>query len=172
MGCDIHTYIEYEAYPDSDRHAWWCMGGRYNPGRDYLMFDIMAGVRGSDHTLFEPRGLPDNIGWEVTDEAYLRISDEYANQEGYCSEQQARQWSTGAYAERLIERDGKPVLVSHPDWHSHSWLTADELAQCLGQYTLVSEYGPYDVGWDAILATMRAFEDRGVRSRLVFWFDN
>jgi hypothetical protein len=66
----------------------------------------------------------------------------------------------------------KDHLKEDGDLHSHSWLTHDELAQCLAEYTLKAEWGPYSVVWDAILAAMRAFQERGQPTRLVFAFDN
>jgi hypothetical protein len=58
------------------------------------------------------------------------------------------------------------------DLHGHSWLTADEYAHCLGTRMLTNEWGPPDVGWDVLLVSMKAFEERGIKTRLIFAFDN
>lgn len=182
MGADIHTFIEYSDFThgDSDHIKpelrgtpyWSCFGGGYNPGRDYGMFGILAGVRTSDHQLFEPRGLPEGmLSWQVDDYMHIRISDELADQEGYCSLEQAKRWS--GYGSVIEERDGKPYRVTNPDLHSHSWLTSAELRQVIARYCFETPYGDYSVGWDAILAAMEAIEKRpGCQTRLIFVFDN
>ncbi len=51
MGCDIHVFIEYSRKPELEkstgRRFWDNFGARFNPGRDYLMFALLAGVRGT-----------------------------------------------------------------------------------------------------------------------------
>lgn len=174
MGCDIHCYIEYSNWTDREGEPYWqCFGGRYNPGRDYTMFDILAGVRGEEHTLFEPRGIPKGkLSYEVEGDLYCYVNDEYAGQDGYVSTENAEAWARHG-SELINDADGKITRVEHPDWHSHSWLTCDEVAQVIARYITDtgSDY-PYAIGWDAILAAMRAFEERDCKTRLVFWFDN
>src|SRR3990167_10061920 len=62
MGADIHCYVEYK-YPHS-HESWTSFGKGINPGRHYLLFERMAGVRGSpDHAIVQPRGIPDDLGY-------------------------------------------------------------------------------------------------------------
>jgi hypothetical protein len=62
--------------------------------------------------------------------------------------------------------------VDDEDLHSHSWLTADEFAQCYTTRMLNSEYGPPGVPWEVLMVTLMAFKERGLQSRIVFAFDN
>lgn len=140
MGCDIHVWLEYSTFNHGDHAAteyrgkpyWRAMTDCFNPGRDYLMFGIMAAVRAEEYAIFHPRGLPEGLS--------------------YTAKESVEKWGD--------------------DLHSESWLTTDELAQCLGEYFVRAQHGPYDVEWDAIHAAMRAFEERGAKARLVFGFDN
>ena len=171
MGCDIHCYIEYAHPGQQDEELYWNnFGGRINPGRDYDMFEIIAGVRGNMDQLFAPKGLPEGmLGWMTDFDAHMMINDELAmrGSENYVTLQQAESWG-GV----IRNSDDKPCKVSHPDWHNHSWLTYDELAQAIAHYILNKTEWPYSVEWDAILAVMRAFKERDISTRLVFWFDN
>lgn len=65
MGCDVHVMIEYSELQNSDGSLRWSgMGGIWNPGRDYAMFEILAGVRGDDDkAIFPPRGLPSDMSY-------------------------------------------------------------------------------------------------------------
>lgn len=171
MGCDIHAYIEYSTF---DSHStgkpyWKCF--IQNAGtRDYDMFEIMAGVRGNDNQLFEQRGLPDDLGHELTDASRIRIRDDDDpddNDGRTCTFAQADSWGGEIY----YDTAGKARAVDDPDAHSHSWLTREEFAQCIAKYML--DVGQlYAVEWDVLLAVMTAFEERGAKTRLVFWFDN
>jgi hypothetical protein len=138
MGCDIHTFIEYSTFTDKNGEAYWqCMGGRYNPGRDYTMFGIMAGVRDDSEQMFEPRGLPDGkLSYQVEDYVRMRIADEGSEpSDDEVTLEQARSWTTGHYGETITnDAQGKPRWVTNPDLHSHSWLTLDEYRQVLNRY--------------------------------------
>ena len=143
MGCDIHLAIEYSYFNDRDGTPYWVgFGGRINPGRDYLMFNAMAGVRGDSITQFEPRGKP-------------------AGHISYTAENML-----SPYNEEMDEH------VDDTDLHSLSWLTDDEYAQCYAVRMLSSEYGPPGVPWEVLLVTLNAFKERGLQCRVVFAFDN
>jgi hypothetical protein len=135
MGCDIHMWLEYSPYATNDGEpSWYSFTENYNPGRDYHMFSIMAGVRTDDDSeqLYERRGMPKGkMSWTADEQ-----------------------------------------LKADNDLHSHSWLTFDEFAHCMGTRYLTNEWGPPDVGWDVMLITMKAFNDREVPTRILFAFDN
>lgn len=159
MGCDIHCYIEYKR--NGRATGWTSFGGRINPGRDYLLFTKLAGVRDYDKTgaLVEPRGCPEDAGWEATTDNQLFVST--IEGDGNCTPAQAKAWvSCGGCS----YTDSTKTCVTHPDWHTHSWLTPGEFAKAIR--------GTNALEYRAILATMRAFERNGCKARLVFWFDN
>lgn len=172
MGCDIHVYVEH-----SSNGKYWRNLTDNAGSRDYLMFSIMAGVRGDEHKLFDPKGLPEGeLGWATERAHWLSIAPEkypeWKDLDGWTSRDNAERWVASGSSKPQYH-DGILSRVSHPDWHSHSWLTADELAQCLQKYREVSppEWG-LPTEWVAIHAAMQAIESNGERARVVFWFDN
>lgn len=134
MGADIHMFVEYGSYttPDGEQ-AWDCVGGRWNPGRDYHMFAILAGVRGEqDEQIYPLKGVPGGrLSWEA---------DDYLNEDS--------------------------------DLHSHTWLTADEYAQCYAARMLTNERGPPAIGYELIMVLLQALKERDVPCRVCFAFDN
>ena len=49
MGCDIHMMMESTGrclVRRIQKPWWWAFGGVCNPGRDYQLFNRLAGVRG------------------------------------------------------------------------------------------------------------------------------
>lgn len=72
MGCDIHVMIEYAGYvKQCGTTVWRGFGsGHFNPGRDYTMFGVLAGVRDdSVEQIVSLRGLPEDKGYAAC-EAY------------------------------------------------------------------------------------------------------
>lgn len=84
MGCDIHMHIEMQAaggvwtrvedvvpnpyYIASEPQSAWNQPVHYEDwynGRNYEDFAKLAGVRGVDRPIIEPRGLPDDVGWST-----------------------------------------------------------------------------------------------------------
>ena len=62
--------------------------------------------------------------------------------------------------------------VSHPDWHSTSWLTLSEVYASLEHFALPVD--KLNADFRIILSTMKQFEEElgPGRTRLVFWFDS
>lgn len=144
MGCDIHLVIEYSEFEKSDGTPWWSgFGGEFNPGRDYHMFSIMAGVRaeGGDEQLFQPRHLPEGD----------------------------HSWQT---RQMLGHEDDEGNWVEDSDLHSLSWLTGDEYAQCYANRMLNNEYGPPALSYEIILIVLNEFKEHGQSARVIFAFDN
>jgi len=65
MGCDIHAMVERKGSPESTH--WWVNRGDPEIGRNYQLFSILAGVRGSYRPISEPRGLPEDKREECSD---------------------------------------------------------------------------------------------------------
>lgn len=69
IGADIHVYVEVVekhagGYEKNDEYIL-CVAEDVFFGRNYILFGLMAGVRGTK-TLFEPKGLPENISSTVS----------------------------------------------------------------------------------------------------------
>ena len=66
MGCDIHATIEVKKYKEDN---WWQgeVAG-VDIDRSYWLFSILAGVRGAEKPISEPRGIPENASFEYKKE--------------------------------------------------------------------------------------------------------
>lgn len=164
MGCDIHCYIEYKGPYDDRDNRWSPFGGRINPGRNYYMFERMAGVRGDPlNALVPPRGLPEKLAYNSSDDYWLYVSDtaDKSFVEGVATRLDAERWVNTGWA---MYRDTEKKYVSHPDWHSPSWLTCAEFER------VITDIDPThaDEQYWAMLAAMKQLN----HARVVFWFDN
>lgn len=111
--------------------------------RIYGLFGALAGARTDIEPIYPPRGLPQDISFDTLDKY----------------------------------EEGKE------DYHTESWLTFSELKQCM-DYAKIEinkrrvESGYEELpqsflyGYNAIYNYMKAFEDVGFETRIVFWFDN
>ena len=165
MSCDIHLYIEHRPTDPKARYGyeWQGFGGRINPGRDYEIFGLLAGVRGGT-ALVKPRGFPTDASFEARCDNQLYLTDNEVAGERETQKTKAQEWVDRGNSEFLI-RDGKPYAVTHPDWHTHSRLTSKEFEAAIFDHINEEEY------W-AILAAMKSFEKSGHEARVVFWFDS
>lgn len=170
MGCDIHVYPEYRDAKQSREH-WYGFGGRFNPGRDYEMFELLAGVRGKETAaLIEPRGVPENLSWQADDDYWMRVTDDKADsrESNEIAEADAQKYL--GYGS--IQHPTQPKRISSPDWHTASWLTLAEYEAVLGQYVLAHGTEFLSAEYPALAAALRSLESRGLETRIVFWFDN
>lgn len=177
MGCDVHCYLEYRTKnPQSDYQKYWSsFGGRINPGRDYLLFARIAGVRGpKDMAVVQPRGVPSDMGWRAEGDYWMYIVEDEKDlaESGYCLRSKAEEWvkGWGCVYKDYQDEQGRPKWVSHPDWHTHTWLTPDEWEKAITlEEELHEKAGPC---YYAMLAAMRSFEQQEYEARVVLWFDN
>jgi hypothetical protein len=170
MGTDIHCFIEFCA---NDHNYWHSLGEQIIPTRDYEIFDRLAGVR-EEGPLVPLRGMPEDAGYFAKDYNRLEISEiGEADVDWYRTAEEAKEYvdrGDSAYVygrDGRDGRDGKPIAVTHPDWHSHSWVTPDEWETAIqvDQPKAVPEYR-------AMLAAMRELEQMGYQCRVVFWLDD
>lgn len=81
MGCDIHPYLEYyhtEEFTKSPSSVCThCFAYKIDIGRNYTLFNALAGVRGMGDCPVDPRGMPDNpaLSYEVFAAFYEKIVD-------------------------------------------------------------------------------------------------
>lgn len=178
MGCDIHMVMEYRAVLGAEDQTpwWWSFGGVCNPGRDYALFNRLAGVRGPEGgALIPARGLPEAFSSEVQHELLFSIRDKPLADgqavdwdERQVTQAKAAEWIQGDESRRVRVDDRTYVL--HPDYHTHSWLTVGEYAGVLLDLRARGE--TIAPGYWAIQAALATFADRGYEARVVFWFDN
>ncbi|WDA37828.1 hypothetical protein [Sphingobium sp. YC-XJ3] len=183
MGCDIHSYIEYAEFTANDGQPYWKNFTKNNGSRNYVMFGVLAGVRVPEAKLFDPKGMPEGrLGFDTSDDYWDCVAPEsnpeWADSDDWVSLEQAERWVESGYSVGERDENGRLRRVSGPDWHSHSWLNFTEVQQAMDHYlSQSSKFWPNEMNelpaeWLATLAAMKAFEDAGKQTRLVFWFDN
>jgi hypothetical protein len=167
-------YVQYR-YKNSN--YWSGFGGRINPGRNYAMFGILAGVRREFPESFEAKGLPTHeLSYQCNGDLYLYISDD-GKEEGHTTLERALDWNKRYGCKFVNDSNGKPMKVQHPDWHSHSWMNVKELSKAYRTYfkMVKKEYGTGSVPaeYKAVLDVMKSLEKNGdYITKVVFWFDN
>jgi hypothetical protein len=160
MGCDIHAYVEHK---NKNYDHWSALSDELSLGRYYGVFGRIAGVR-CDGCLVEPKGIPEDLSWQAEGNYWLRVNDTYKDDDDYCSTEDAMRWIKNGCRVKL-KADNTIDRVEHPDWHTPTWLTADELEACLVGIEDGAEY-------KAVLAAMKSLEASNRDVRLVLWFDN
>lgn len=172
MDCDIHMYAEVKR----TRNDMWggVLGGRMNPGRNYLLFGRLAGVGTNGPAVVEPRGIPDDTGWGARGDYWLHVSEEAGDADGFCTPESAERYV--GYGSKAVRRtDGTILRVEHPDWHTPTWLLLSEYEQAL-RLTEEDAGGlvwPLDLAeYHAVASALGSMEAQGYETRVVFWFDN
>ena len=173
MGCDIHLHVEVR--PRKWKDDKWFHAAIYGEFSDriYGMFYALADVRGDYEgiTPHEPKGLPENITGLTRRELVLFVDDEFQDEQGYCSKEDAEKWVKEGYSKWY---DNEKRMIIAPDWHSFSWCTADEIEIAINE-VFKDKNGKWmgePVEWYALLKYMRAYEEMDYDVRAVFWFDN
>jgi hypothetical protein len=173
MGCDIHVHLEFA---DKREDSIWWQTLAYqglNWERCYDLFAIMAGVRNYDDVrpVVARRGVPTNLGGGAIRHYYLRANNEYAKdrEPGFITIKEAQKYVDRGYS-KIRDTKGRSVhkddLITHPDWHSASWMTLTELRKV----NLRVKWK--HAGLKATIAAMAALEKMGYATRIIFWFDN
>ncbi len=173
MGCDIHMYVEYNDKKREDAY-WRSFGGRINPGRNYWIFGLISkGVRAEFEESMEDKGLPDELGSYARSDSHLYITDAETDEEGCCSLKRAKEWEANGH--KITYKEGKPIWVAHPDWHSHTWLTVEEYRKVIEIYLEKNQKGDYndpEPAYQALLSAMEKLAEFDNDVRVVIWFDN
>lgn len=172
MGCDIHAYVEVVKTIEGREKEYVSQVAQIRPGRNYIMFGALAGVRVDEVPHINPKGVPVDTD---CDDYWLHVNDQWKDEEGYTDTANADKWVGRGYS---VEHPGnRPDYrrISCPDWHNASWMTADELEKAIAEYDIFCKQhpSPYSDGTEAdtyrgILAMLKAIPG----SRFVFWFDN
>lgn len=163
MGCDIHAYIEYGPSPverELGTKEWVGFFGAIHLDRDYSLFAALSDTRndGDIEPIAEPRGLPATVSHWVASENTLLVS-ESENEAGCTTRSRAEKWVEGGSAQWVGPDKAR---ITHPDWHSHSWVDADEFEEAMLRAKCDSPVAR------ATLASMRQLPN----AILVFWYDN
>ncbi len=169
MGCDIHPHIEYRKHD-----SWWhyCQPWIL---RNYLFFGLIADVRVHDVQIIATKGFPIKDATYETKAAFGMTVTDAKCEWGGCGSLITPNEAAARGYQYLEEK-----LLEHPDHHTPSWLTTEELREVIGAYTRYpSRDSPYRESHtkprhaipDEIAAVYQSMKALG-ESRLVFWFDN
>jgi hypothetical protein len=164
MGCDIHAYIEYgptSVERELGTKEWVGFFGAINLDRDYGLFAALSDTRnnGDIEPISEPRGLPATVSSWVASENTLLVSESEKNEAGCTPRDRAEHWVEGGTSQWVGPDKSR---ITHPDWHSHSWVDADEFEEAMRRAKCTSPVAR------ATLASMRQLPN----AVLVFWYDN
>lgn len=144
MGCDIHAHVEYYDTPGSkdtsNLERAFCYSSDVCVGRNYWLFNLLAGVRGIGSAVFSLRGVPKipTLSYEIENKYYLSVVDVVPNSSTFRS--------NGNYilredADRLVA-SGEAVYhednykIINPAWHTPSFLYKKELIEIRRQYLI------------------------------------
>ena len=172
MGCDVHAFIEYDCNTEFPQDV-----GEIHLGRNYLMFAFLAGVRAFNgiKPIIPPKGVPDKLGYYTRLEYYLFV-DEKIEETNWDSRsvnlRDANRWTQDKISTDHVENGRR--YISHPDWHTPTWFSADEFEQVIKAVEAYlktdSDYEEAKVSpiYYGVLAMLRALPD----SRIIMWWDN
>ena len=188
MGSDIHGFIETRR----KNTPGWIPFAQMYLAADYEAFACLAGVRGRPGSaIIAPRGLPADVSLQAKNACTLFIvySHDQEIGDGCVSFDDAGKWvskgksqffgvmkpvtvtftphggvpETKTYFEDL---DGQPSHITNPDFHSFTWLTADEFENALRRI------GHVPLDYEAVNCAMKKLKEADYEVRVVLWFDN
>lgn len=91
---------------------------------------------------FVEKGIPRDIDWKTSGEYTLSVLDGEDDEEGEhtCTRSQADSWMKNGSSEPWDTTDnGKVIRITHPDWHTPSWLSTDEMETVATRFRLALE---------------------------------
>jgi hypothetical protein len=138
MGCDIHGHFEIKV------RGRWLHYNMPRIERNYRLFGRMAGVRGDEKPIVEPRGLPKDMS-EITKLEYEWWGVDAHTSSWFNAEEIAE---IIEYHESLVEPSQR-YKIAHEEWF---YLDGN--------------------GWDGFLKYRKDYPEEIEDIRFIFWFDN
>lgn len=171
MGCDIHAFIEYVYEGDSFTHSFG--DGELNFGRDYTLFSLMAGVRGSENPIVSPRGFPDDClsrGDSTAFKSNWSVAEKYKE---YGSDAHTPTWLTLDELKKVRAEYIKTQLEFNSVTDPATWSLAndDNVMNSIFTYS----FGEHEnLGLYLSIVVLESLKkiDSNIKSRLVCWFDS
>lgn len=139
MGCDIHAYLEYY-HTELDNDYSMSYASEIFFGRNYSLFNLLAGVRGVCGPVFAVRGVPKSpkLSFDVDRKYYLSVVDVASNPMSFYPHSN---YILREDAEKLVldgstKFDATQEKVVVPAWHSTSYLNKHELMEVRRNYLI------------------------------------
>lgn len=189
MGCDIHVHVERRV-----NDVWEPVSGDFDPGRSYLLFGALAGVRNQTFTcIADPRGIPEDSCGEIQahweqwsgdghSASYYLVSELLEAREltqpvetyldtkdfiAYKEDGNPENWY-GLYVPNGYEEISLEEMERRAEqvafWGNEKFVTK---LTCNMRYRTASKFF-----WDEIVDEMAALDEDPNNVRFVFWFDN
>lgn len=189
MGCDISVFLELDNRNNEIPFCGDFTAFAYSEilpleiERNYRLFAVLADVRndGSIKNLIRPRGIPDNISWELIPEFFQPIKEESENiPSNFIYRWHEIEMHTRKEAQRLVDRKEVSynkeipgllkanVLITRQDAHTFGWLLLDEIKAAIE----INKLDITNESFHLIIELMELIEKkRGNRTtRLLFYF--
>lgn len=171
MGCDIHIVAEVR-----EDKTWEGYIVKPPMGRSYILFGVLATVRGYFPESIAPRGFPEDASYEAINAYALTLGRDISDEE----------------ASKLVESKAAkhitPYQISNNYYHSASHLSLSELRESIEladariyeeNVEEAEEAGlkkpdriTYLHTYRALIRYLEYFESLGRDCRIVFWFDS
>ena len=139
---------------------------------------MLAGVGGEGEALFAPKGIPTMCSWRVQaaytviaiDDAKWTLGHEESSYPKYIKRSQAEEAISEGQSRYLNKKLGE---ILNYDFHTFSWLTAEELEVVLQKYQSIDNCFPHTVEAIKAIITLMSSLDNGQarRTRFIFWFE-
>lgn len=153
MGCDIHAYLEYyDTKVDQAMHNRAdCYSSEISFGRNYSLFNLLAGVRGVGAPVFDRREIPSNpdVSFEVENRYFMTVVDEaeypksntISFQNGTFYGPFGDKYILREYADKAVSSGSSwyhhdKYKIKDPNWHSASHLFMKELIEIRRRYLI------------------------------------
>lgn len=202
MGCDIHFHTEV-----FDGNEWqrakeklvdgpcgWKEDAYTYDGRNYDLFSILAGVRGAESPLSEPRGVPEDASSEVS-KAYtdwdldahsaswftlkelleFDWSGRFSARERWVDSITYEAWDKKGYPPSSCGGAYGQGIVSYTREEYEALKAANEIEPSDRAYIIMSfdlTYGDTSESFQEMLQRCKELHSDHEKVRFVFWFDN
>ena len=149
----------------------WCHFARLRLSDDTTLFSLLAGVRLDDTGILPadcatPKGLPDDVVELSLLEDSLAVDDVAAglDLEDTCTRARADEWVREGHSRYLCSG----YRVTHPDFHSFSWLSPAEFGSVVEKYRQLQ--GRDSALVESVAALLDSLTASGIHCRVVIWF--
>ncbi len=169
MGTDINAYPEV-MFEGPSETSWLSIAGGFHLSRNRELFQLVgyADARLTHQSIVQPmfttRGLPTDLGWDASREAFIGIDWDWRTDNAVTREDAMMMVENGT----TTWADKSRNFIRDPDILGATWLFSHEYSQVL--QSAVEEKPSTD--WLGLLALLNEYEKHGASTRVILWFDS